>query len=465
MLAMKASLERLGWKVDVLAYDGVMVRKDPSLVLNLQQVMDDIKKTENYAVDLVVKEFSYFEVPVTAEQIVEGVSKDSYNEMKVAFEANNFYYMPSNEMVEVCGREMVRMTMEHAREYYSAKWRFARSDKFGDYAAFFDLWRKDETRRIIRSIDMKPSDDPSVFVMTPSFAWKDEVEAAPTAVAKFQELIALFGGEPQQEYLTKWLAQMIQNPFETTGTGLVITGVKGCGKDTLFDFFMKFVIGTSYSTNYGCGGDQFFNTHDTGRMNKFLCKVEEANKDIFRKYASKFKSLITNDSEIFNGKNQKPVLVANYNRFVLTTNGGCPVEMNDGERRFVIARCSPAKKGDFAYWSDIRAALFNKEAGVAVGKWLSEMDLTGFNFRQIPKDDFQDAVVDATKTSEEYFVEQWNGEPVSASDLFTAYRTFCVAENLPHALNTVSFGVRMLPLIRDGKINKGRSAEGVRYYR
>ena len=460
MLSMKASFEKQGWKVDVLAYDGVMIRKEGKPFPDLSPVMADIEADTGYSVSLVQKEMSYFEVPKTSEEIYPGVSKDAYNEMKINFEENNFYYMPSNEMIEIRGREMTRMSLEHAREYYSAKWRFTKSTKFEDYITFFDIWRKDADRRIIRSIDMKASDDPSVFVMAPKFAWEDETQDSPLAVNQFKELINLFGGEAQQDYLVKWMAQIVQKPFDITGVGLVITGIKGCGKDTLFDFFMKYVIGQSYTMNYGCGGSQFFDKHDTGRMNKFVCKVEEANKEIFKKNADKFKPLITSETEIFNGKNQKPITVANYNRFILTTNGACPVEMSNGERRYIVARCSSQRKGDFDYWSTVRSTLFNKSAGSAVGKWLSEIDISGFNFRQIPYDEFQSEIVDTEKTSEEYFVEQWDGEPQTAGELYRLYKHFCTSNDHPHAQNVISFGKRMLPLLRDGAVTKVKRRDG-----
>ena len=465
MLAMRESLMAAKWSVDVLAYDGVMVRKDPALTLDLRVTEEYVKTKTGYSIDLVTKEFSFFEVPEIAEELYPGITKEAYTDMKNRFEMNNFYYMPSNEMVEVFGRELTRMTLDHAREYYSSKWRFTHSSKFGDWVPFFDIWRKDETRRIIRVIDMKPSDDPNVFVMAPSFAWKDDVDASELAVTKFQELVRLFGGEEQQKYIMNWLAHIVQKPFETTDTSLVVTGVKGCGKDTLFDFFMEFVVGTSYSANYGCGGSQFFNTHDTGRMNKFLCKVEEANREIFRKNADKFKSLVTSKTEIFNGKNQKPVTVANYNRFVLTSNEGCPVDMSNGERRFVVASCSAKYKGNHDFWEDIRSTLFNRAAGVAVGKWLASLDLTGFNFRIIPVDEFQSAIVDSVKTSEEFFVEEWNGEETSMEEMFNQYRTFCGEKNLPHAQNTISFGKRLLPLLRDGKLRRIHTRAGNAYIR
>jgi len=463
MLAMKGSLERMGWAVDVLCYDGLMIRKrDSDLDATIRTTESDVEAETGYKVSIVNKEMSSFEIPILTDELVKGVTRDMYNRMKEEFETNNFYYIPTHEFVEVRGREMTRMKMDHAREHYGTTFRFTHSDKFEDYTTFFDIWRQDPKKRVIRSLDMKPSDDPSVFVLAPSFAWTEETEGGVGAVEKFQELIRLFGNEEQQNYITKWLAQLIQKPFEPVGTCIVVTGPKGSGKDTPFDFFLQYVFGESYSRNYTCGGSQFFDKHDEGRMNRFFCKVEEANIEVFRKNADKFKALITANSEIFNGKSQRPVVAANYNRFVLTCNPGCPVDLAD-ERRFIVAPCSSQRKGDTAYWAEVRKVLFNRGAGVAVGKWLSEIDLIDFDFRKIPESEYQTAIADSIKTCEELFLEQWDGMGLSACDFFNKYRDFCVEQNLPYAQNVKSLGVRHLPFIRDGKLKKVRKNSGFVY--
>ena len=464
MLAMKGSLERQGWSVDVLCYDGVMIRKkDGDLFFVMRRTEDEVAAETGYKVSITSKEMSSFEIPALTDEMAKGVTREAYEAMKVQFEENHFYYIPTNEIVEVHNRELTRMTLPHAYAHLTAKWRFKRSTKFDDYLPFLELGKDDPTRRSVRMIDMKPSDDPEVFVISPQFAWTKQETSRPEAVAKFQELITLFGSETQQKYITNWLAQLIQKPFDKQGTALVITGSKGTGKDTPFDFFMDYVIGESYANNYTCGGKQFFNTHDAGRKNRFLCKIEEANHMLFRQNADQFKSLITARNETFNEKCVKPIVMGNYNRFVLTTNGGCPVEMTGGERRFVVSRCSDAKKNDHSYWSEVRNTLFNKEAGRAVGEWLSTLDISEFNFREIPQDDYQNAITESVESSEENFIEQWDGQPLGASEFFQAYRQYCVSNDFPYAMNVKQLGFRLLPLIRDMKVVKKRTSTGFLY--
>lgn len=466
MFAMKESLEKIGWSVDVLAYDGVMIRKNDKLDLNasIRACELAVKEKTNYQITIINKPMMSFKIPQLRDEISKGVSREMYNEMKSSFEENNFYYAPSNEMIQVRGRELMRMGLDHAREYYSTTWRFKHSDKFEDYTTFFDMWRKDSTRRTIQRIDMRESDDPTVFVMPPVFAWVNEGEYSLTAVDTFKEIMSLIGNPEQQEYIIKWLAQMIQQPFDRPGTSLVITGDKRTGKDTPFDFFREFVIGKDYSRNYTCGGSQFFDKHDTGRMNMFLCKVEEANRKVFLANADKFKSLITADDEMYNYKGKNAIAVANYNRFVLTTNGACPVEMSDGEQRFVVATCSSARKHDTEYWSKIRTVLFNKEAGRAVGEWLSAIDISGFNFRKVPHDEFQNDIIEAEASSEKLFIDSWDGQELSMKDFYEEYKGYCITNSLPYCLNSKSLGINLLKHLRNGSIRKRKDNSGA-YFR
>jgi len=462
MLTMKASFESRGWNVDVLAYDGVMVRRREGADLNadIRATEKEVLQLNGYDIQLVEKEFVSFDMPLASEEIVKGITREAYTEMKARFEDTNFYYEPTNEMVAIHGNEIQRMSMEHAREAYLSHWRFKHSEKFEDFTPFFDIWRKDETRRCIRTIQMEPSTDPSTFVLSPHFAWeKDGEDSCSEALALFMELIALMGEASQQEYILNWLAHLIQKPFDLPGVALIMSGRKGCGKDTLFDFLMQFVIGKDYSLNYG-SNEQFFDGHDTGRQNRFLCKLEEANRGICVRNADKLKSIITNTTEVFNPKCQKAISVRNYNRLVFTSNGACPVEMTDGERRFVISNCSPIKVGDREFWDRVRRVLFTPEAGIAIGKFLAGHDISNFNPRILPYSEFQSATVDAEKTSEEAFVEQWDGKPLAATEFFVAYRQFCVAEELPYCRTAQSLGHKLLKLIRDGAIIKRRTSSG-----
>jgi hypothetical protein len=83
--------------------------------------------------------------------------------------------------------------------------------------------------------------------------------------------------------------------------------------------------------------------------------------------------------------------------------------------------------------------------------------------KEIPESESQNATTNSVKSSEETFLQQWNGAATSATDFYNAYREFCVAQELPYAQNVKSLGIRLKPFIRDGKLKKVRREAGFVY--
>lgn len=182
------------------------------------------------------------------------------------------------------------------------------------------------------------------------------------------------------------------------------------------------------------------------------------------KNASALKSMITNEVSLFNPKGIKEIQAANYCRFVFSTNKGNPFEQTDGERRFLVLNAKPTKKGDTSFWSRIRAELFRPAAGKAIADYLLARDITGWVIQEIPMTEYQLAIIDSEKTSEQQFLENWEGEEVSASDLYNLYRQFCIDKSLPYTGNSIALGKRLLPLMRDGLLVR-RKGEACNFYR
>jgi hypothetical protein len=74
-------------------------------------------------------------------------------------------------------------------------------------------------------------------------------------------------------------------------------------------------------------------------------------------------------------------------------------------------------------------------------------------------------IVESEKTSEERFVEQWDGVEVGGAEFFRLYRTFCISNELRPCDNSQSLGIRLLKLVRDGKLIKKKGREEVVYCR
>lgn len=287
---------------------------------------------------------------------------------------------------------------------------------------------------------------------------------ASEAVAIFLELVDIVTDrkEPLKEYLLNWLAHTLQKPFDLPGVALIVTGRKGYGKDTLFDFFGQYVLGSQYFTNYG-DNNLFFDHFDTNKVNKMMVKLEEADRTICLKNASVLKAMITSTKMIVNPKNKQPYQTSNYCRYVLTTNKGNPVDFSDGERRFVLLAASGEKKGLIDYWINVRAKLFTDEAGKHVAEYLLHRDIKSFAPQLLPVNEYQEMVVDSEVSVEDRFIEDWDGSECSVGDLYRLYSAFCKKHSYLGCENLRSFGMKLVPLYRDKKIEKRKSNGQVIY--
>jgi hypothetical protein len=183
----------------------------------------------------------------------------------------------------------------------------------------------------------------------------------------------------------------------------------------------------------------FFEKHDCNFMNKFLVKLEEANTKTCLENANVLKGRITAGSMSFNPKNSKTIVAENFCRVVMTTNGSCPVDMSDGERRFAVIPCSSEKKGDLDYWTKVRQTIRNNEYGRAVAKMLLERDINDFCIQKLPENNYQEIIVESRKSCEEQFLEQWNGESCGSDELYNQYMTYCRENTLPSIDNKLTF--------------------------
>jgi hypothetical protein len=468
MLSLKRILEKSGYSVDVLSYDGVMVRKGETVFFNeiiLGEIQKEIFEETGYELNLTIKPFSYYEINDEGE-ICAKVPKTEYIQKKGLFEQHYFYYVEKNVIAEIQENGSLKFfTIPHA-EVYLNSWDFIHGT-FTDRTSFLHLWLKDPSRKTVKTITMKPSTDPFTYVQHIKFAYGAVIQ--PEDSSKYLELwntlvLCVSGNEPEKRtYLEKWLAHCIQKPFDLQGTALIVTGDKGVGKDTLFDFFSSFVIGDEYCQNY-TNTQQFWDRYDTGRMNKLFVKLEEAVGALNRQNDSAFKARITSAHQTFNPKGVGAFTCENYNHYVLTTNESNPVKIEDNDRRFVLFAASNELQGKHAFWRQVRELLFTAEGGAAIGNYLAELNLADFNPRILPADEYKEAIASAEKSSEQLFIESWDGCEMGATDLYNLYREFCIEKQLPYCNSAKSFGMRLLIFIRDKKIFKKRDRiDGILY--
>jgi len=473
MLSMRKSLTEQGWSVDVLAYDGVCIRRQPKKELSentLRQTEKDVLADTGYVVELADKEFECFEIPAdTKTEIAPKISSGEYDERKTQFETSHFYFAPANTIAEVNEKgQLAFYSLEHAATLYKPFDFIHSTHDICDRTSFLKVWLNDATKRTHWEIDQKPSDDPRIYsppvVFAHTRATAPEDDEYNTTLTFFRQLVELAaGGDHDMEvYILYWIAHILQKPFENPGTCIILTGKQGCGKDTLGDFISEWLVGRSYSHNY-TSTEQFWDKHDCERMNKFFIKIEEASGFLNRQHLGQMKATITSHTLTVNPKGTKALTTSNYNRLFMTTNEGSPTKKEEDDRRFLLSACSPKRVGDHAYWTALRKALFNKEGAAIVAKFLLKCNLDNFDPKVMPFSAYANAVMENDKSAEDQFLEQWDGVELPATAFFRTYCTYCQNNELSHAPTSKALSYKLLTAIRDGKLQRTRKTDAVYY--
>lgn len=193
-------------------------------------------------------------------------------------------------------------------------------------------------------------------------------------------IIVCAGDEVAYRWVVRWLAHMIQKPWEKPGTALVLCGKKGTGKDTVGDY-----VGSLFPRNHVKISNQ---EHLIGRFNAhqekaLLLQMEEGYWAGNRSAEGPLKSLITNDYVTIEPKGLNAFQVKSVLRLLLTSNEGWVIPATGDERRFCVLNVSDARMQDHGYFKALRHERDNGGRG-ALLHYLQNVDLTDFDVTNPP---------------------------------------------------------------------------------
>lgn len=185
------------------------------------------------------------------------------------------------------------------------------------------------------------------------------------------------GNEQHCKYINKWLAKILQKPWEKCHTAIILKGPEGNGKSTPIGRIAKHLFGPFF--------EALSSADDVvGRFNKIACNrlfiiLEEAvwvGND--KKKEGALKTLITEDWWQMEAKNVNRLTMANYMNFLFVTNESYVVPAGGNSRRFVCFETSSARLDDRDYMKRVLEG-FTKEAILSYGHYLYSLDLTEFD--------------------------------------------------------------------------------------
>jgi len=168
------------------------------------------------------------------------------------------------------------------------------------------------------------------------------------------------GNQEAADFVMKWMAYMVQKPWEPAEVAICFHGKKGTGKSTLGQALVALAGRHGLQTSSP--------SHLTGRFNSHLMDVvmlfaDEAVRPSDKDAVNAIKALITERDMAYEAKGRDVKRGTNRAHIMMASNDDWFVSAGstDGERRFFVSRVSDCRRGDMAFFSALKTQLYGPQ--------------------------------------------------------------------------------------------------------
>jgi len=178
------------------------------------------------------------------------------------------------------------------------------------------------------------------------------------------------------DYVTKWLAHLVQRPYKT-GIALVVYLCKqGTGKSILAEWFANNVIGIGNRTLAKNMGD-LLSRFDGNLENKIVTILDEVGEhSSMWNDEAMLKSLITRTDYEVELKGQEKRSVKDFNNYIFTTNCEMPIKVEGTDQHYCVLQCSDKYIGKYnEYFKPLIEQMNDPECGCHFFHWLANVSL------------------------------------------------------------------------------------------
>jgi hypothetical protein len=245
-----------------------------------------------------------------------------------------------------------------------------------DGKPFVKMWLEDSTKKEYRKMDFLPR--PMVCPTSTYNLWSDyrveEVEGG-----ECDTWVNLVNTLEIGKFVIDWFANIIQYPGKRSEVAIIITGVEGCGKNSLLLPIYK-ILGDDKWFATGDPENHLFGKFSNGLVRKLLVVLEETDPKQTFSNSEKLKTMITEPTIPYEGKGKDTITVKNLANFFGTSNFNRPVKLSKTDRRYVLDEMPDTYVDNTIYWDKYRVWLNNPANIWALYQFLLKRDLTEVNF-------------------------------------------------------------------------------------
>jgi len=376
-------LINLGYSVDVLVFDGMMIRKDENkplteeLFINLSGYVLD--KT-GYDIKFVEKELDNT-IDLDVYEDEEGTIENSvtYYKDKAEFEKTHFkiihppiYGSLNKGKYELQSKDSIIQSYEHHKSF--VKTEINGKEKI-EKVSFIKTWINDENIRRYDSLVFTPpplKNDPTEYNTWLGF--DNEKKPLPNDfnpetnpyIIRFKEYISnlVNGRESYINYIIAWIANIIQYPAYRSQVCIVLYSlIEGVGKSKLIELIEK-LVDEKHSFFITDVSNQLFGKHSMAEFERLFVVLNEIKgKDTYSN-SETFKQRITDPKRDFEPKGLKAFNGINYSNYICSTNNINAINAGENDRRFCVITCNNKKANDKLYFKDFDSEIVNNEEAI-----------------------------------------------------------------------------------------------------
>ena len=244
-----------------------------------------------------------------------------------------------------------------------------------------EVWLSHADRRTYRQMALItagtcPSD---TYNLWRGFAVSPKLGPCPTIEAHLRAVICS-GNDEHYQWLLKWMARCVQHPGKPAEVAVVFRGLKGTGKGMVGQIMIGIFRGHELHITQSKHLVGSFNAHLIDALFLFL---DEAVWGGDKQGEGVLKALITEPTLMIEPKGVDAFAMPNRLKIVMSSNNEWVVPASSDERRYFVLDVSDIRKGDYAYFEKLKAAIDGEELSAFLNKLLN-LDLTHFNHRNPP---------------------------------------------------------------------------------
>ena len=317
-----------------------------------------------------------------------------------------------------------------------------------------DSWKDDPHRKTYTSMNIYPPD--CVCPSNHLNLWTGfSCEKLNTNIVNIDDIlqhikILVSHDEPAYEFVLNWLSNMFQYPSSRSPV-ICLTSSEGAGKSGFVDLINS-MIGDDKCQSINDIGTELFGAFNCHLQNATLLNINEPERKAGFAYAEKLKDVITNPHLMIHHKGKTPFKIKNLMRFFITTNNEDAMPLKEGQRRYMLAKCSDELIGNTEYFNTFYNRIKMQEVQYSFYKFLMNREVKQhLTAVDIPITETMLNAYALNKDIVEDYIEDLDDGEYSTLQLYKSFIEFCSKKGFKDSMNERRFSMKFADYAKKNK--------------